>query len=100
MREVYSLILSIHMLAAVDADIGAGDERRLVRAKIDDQPGDLVGLAQAPGRYLRQDLRIEDFLRDRRDHFRADVAGRDGVDRDALLGDFQRERLGEAVDAG
>ena len=33
-------------------------------------------------------------------HLGADVARRDGVDRDALARHFERERLGEAVDAG
>src|SRR5258708_9488146 len=90
----------VHVLAAVDGDVGAGNERRLLGAQVDDEAGDLVGLAQAPDRDLRQDFGIENFLRDRRHHLRADVAGRDGVDGDALARDFQRQRLGEAVDAG
>src|ERR1051326_9588451 len=95
--RVYSLI---HVLTAVDGDVGAGDERRFLGAQVDDQARDLVGPAQAADRDLRQDFRVQDFLRDRGHHLRADVARGYGVYRDALARDFQRERLGEAVDAG
>src|SRR3954464_8890007 len=74
---IYSLI---HVLATIDRDVGAGDERRLLRAKVDDQAGDFVGLAEPAERDLRQDFGVEDFLRDRGHHLGADVAGRDGVD--------------------
>src|SRR5450755_436358 len=66
---------SLHVLAAVDGDVGACQERRLLGGQIDDQARHFLGLAQATDRDLRQDLRIEDLLRDRRHHRRADVAG-------------------------
>src|SRR5205814_2833093 len=73
---VYSLI---HVLAAVDGNVRAGDERGFLRAQIDNQAGDLRGLAEPPERDLRQDLRVENFLRNGGDHLRADVARRDGI---------------------
>src|SRR5436305_13166857 len=91
--RVYSLI---HVLAAVDRDVGASNERRLLGAEVDDQAGHLVGLAETSDRNLRQDLAVENFLRYCGHHLGADVARRDGVDRDAFARDFQRERLGEA----
>ncbi len=44
-------------------------------------PATSSGLPSRP-----QDLRVEHFLRDRGDHLRADVAGRDSVDGHAPLG--------------
>src|SRR5215831_18436544 len=53
---------SLHVLAAVDGDVRAGDERRLVRAEVDDQSRHLVGLAEATHRDLRDDLRVQHLL--------------------------------------
>ena len=44
------------MLAAIDRDIGAGHERRPVRAQVDDKTCNFFGLAEASERDLRQDL--------------------------------------------
>ncbi len=88
------------MLAAVDGDVGAGDEGRLFRAEIDDQSGNFFGLAQACGRNLWKNLAVEHFFGDRRDHLGADVAGGDRVHGHTLLGRLERQRLGEAVHAG
>src|SRR5258708_16411588 len=88
----------VHVLAAVDGDVGAGNERRLLGAQVDDEAGDLVGLAKAPDRDLRQDFGIENFLRDRLHHLRADVAWRDGVDGVALPREFRRQPLVAALD--
>src|SRR5436190_4388053 len=90
---------SLHVLAAVDGDVRSGQEGRLVRGEVDDQARDFLGLAEPADRDLGKDLGVEDLLRDRRDHLRADVAGRDRVDGDAFLGDLERKRLGEAVHA-
>src|SRR6185436_11959962 len=97
MSRVYSLI---HVLAAVDRDVGASHECRFLGAQVDDQSGDFIGLAEAPERNLRQDLRVEDFLGYRGNHLGADVTRRDGVHGDALARDLERERLGKAVDPG
>src|SRR5678815_4342027 len=81
---------SLHVLAAVDGDVRAGHESSLVRSEVVDQARDLLGLAEPTDRDLREDLGVEDVLRDRRHHLGADVAGRDRVDRDALLRDLER----------
>jgi hypothetical protein len=46
----------LHVLAAIDRDIGAGHERRSVRAQVDDKICNFFGLAEASERDLRQDL--------------------------------------------
>jgi hypothetical protein len=46
----------LHVLAAIDRDIGAGHERRPVRAQVDDKTCNFFGLAEASERDLRQDL--------------------------------------------
>jgi len=46
----------LHVLAAIDRDIGAGHERRPVRAQVDDKTANFFGLAEASERDLRQDL--------------------------------------------
>src|SRR5688572_22092638 len=38
---------SLHVLAAVDGDVGAGDEGRLFGAEVDDEAGHLLRLAEA-----------------------------------------------------
>src|SRR5664279_725909 len=91
---------SLHVLSAVDGDVGARDKCGLLRGQIDDEAGNLLGLAESTHRNLRQDLRVEDVFGNRRDHLRADVARRNGVDGDAFFRHLERERLGEAVHAG
>src|SRR4029079_17864061 len=97
MRELLVVVgaaaASLHVLAAVDRDVRSRQEGRLVRGEVDDQAGDFLGLAEPADRDLRQDLGVEDLLGDRRHHLRADVAGRDRVDGDALPGHLERERL-------
>jgi hypothetical protein len=46
----------LHVLAAIDRDMGAGHERRPVRAQVDDKTCNFFGLAEASERDLRQDL--------------------------------------------
>jgi len=55
----------VHVLPAVDGDVGPGKERRLVGSEIGAQPRDFLGLAQPSDRNLRNDLRVEDVLRNR-----------------------------------
>ncbi len=61
---------------------------------------DLLGLAEAADRDLRQDALLEHVLRHRLHHLGVDVAGADRVDGDAALGVLLRQRLGEADLAG
>ena len=49
----------LHMLAAVDGDIGAGDEGSLIGGQVCAQARDLLGFAETADRDLRQDFRIE-----------------------------------------
>src|SRR5882672_9435071 len=86
-----------HVLPTVDGDVRAVHERSFLRAQIDDQSRDFLGLSQPAEWNLREDFRLENFLWNRHYHLGADVAGRDGIDRHALLRDLERERLGEAV---
>ena len=53
-------------------------------ARNDDAARDLVRAAETADRDLRQDLGFEHVLRHRLHHLGGDVAGRDGVDGDAL----------------
>src|SRR5207253_3788182 len=60
----------------------------------------LLRLAEAIDRNLRQDVLVENVLRHRLHHFGVDVARTDYIHGDAALGILQRERLGEAYVAG
>src|SRR3981189_2367975 len=73
-----------HVLPAVDGDVRTIHERGFLRAQIDDQARDVLGLAQPPKRYLRKDFRVEYLLWNRRHHLGSYVARRNGVDRHAL----------------
>ena len=73
--------LLLHVLTAVDGDVGAGDEDCLIRAEVDDEARDLLRLSQAAERDLRENLR------------RARPSG-DCVDGDPFA---PRQRFGEAV---
>ena len=42
--------LLLHVLTAVDGDVGAGDEDCLIRAEVDDEARDLLRLSQAAER--------------------------------------------------
>jgi hypothetical protein len=46
----------LHVLAAINRDIGAGHERRPVRAQVDDKTCNFFGRAESSERDLRQDL--------------------------------------------
>src|SRR3546814_11020324 len=48
---------SIHVLAAVDRQRGAGDERPFIGAEEGDATGDLIGMAQPADRHPGDDLR-------------------------------------------
>src|SRR5665213_1370231 len=56
-------------------------------------------MAEPADRHARDDL-LQHVGRHGAHHVGVDIAGRDGVDGDALAGAFLRQRLGEAVDAG
>src|SRR5450759_454262 len=58
-----ALAVSLHVLPAIDGDVCAVHERRFFRTQVDDQSSDLCRQAQPPGRYLRQNLCVEHFLR-------------------------------------
>src|SRR6266446_985663 len=87
------------MLATIDCDIRAGHEGGLVGGEIDDQSRDLFGFAQSTYGDLRNNLAIQDLLWNRRYHFGADIARRDGIDRYSLPRHFERERFGETMHA-
>ena len=63
------------------------------------RPATSSGLPSRPTGICGRIFELRMSSRDRRHHLGADVAGRDGVDGDALLRDLERERLGEAVHA-
>ena len=96
--------------AAVHAEVGAGDRRRLVAAQEQRQRRDLFGRDEPLGRlggeqHVVDHLlagqaaglhRVGDLVLDQR---RPDIAGRDAIDGDAVARGLQRDRLGEARDA-
>ncbi len=94
--------------AAVHVEDAAGHVRGPRRREERDQPGDLVGRADAlhrdRARHLRP-LRVVHragpaAAEDRAEARRVDAAGADGVHGDAFRGDFQRQRLGVADHPG
>ena len=87
------------MLAAIDRQCRAGDETSFVGDEEQDGPRDVLGLAEPADRDARHDL-LQDVLRHGAHHLGIDIAGRDGVDRDAARGAFLRQRLCKAVNAG
>ena len=88
------------MLAAINGDIGTGYKRCFFRAEINNQPGHFFRFAEAPNGYLRDNFGIEYILWNCHDHFRSDVARRNGVDGHAFARNFQRQRFGKAMHAG
>ncbi len=50
--------VSLHMLTAVDGNVGAGYEGGLLGGQVNDQPGDFLGLAEPADRDVRQDLGV------------------------------------------
>src|SRR5581483_2115771 len=88
-------LLSLHVLASVDGDVSTRDEGRLFACKVGDEPGNLRGLTQPTHGNLRKDLGFEDVTRNGRDHRGTDVSGRNGIDRDALARDLERQSLAE-----
>src|SRR5713101_6288766 len=91
---------SHHVLPAVHGKRRSRDEAGIVGREEHDAARDLLRLAEAIDRNLRQDVFVEDVLRHRLHHFGVDVAWTDYVHGDAALGILQRERLGEANVAG
>src|ERR1035438_272302 len=51
---IMASLRSLHVLAAVDGDVRARHERRLVGSQVDDEAGHLFGLAEPADRDLRQ----------------------------------------------
>ena len=93
------LHLYFYMLAAIDRQGRAGDETGIVGDEEHDAAGDVICCAQSADRDAFHDL-FQNIRRDGADHFCVDIAGRDGINRDADAGAFLGQRLGEAVDAG
>src|SRR3982751_6452931 len=91
---------SEHVLAAVDGDVRTCQECRLIACEISDETCHLFRLSKTTHRNLRNDLAVQNVLRNRHYHLRPDVARRDRIDGDALARDFERERFGEAVHPG
>src|ERR1700756_5503358 len=91
---------SMHVLAAIDGDIGTRHETCVVRAQIADKRSDFVRLTEPADRNLRQDLCVQNLLRNRSDHFGGEIAWRYRVDGYALARHFKRQRLRKAVHAG
>ena len=89
---------SIHVLAAVDPQRRAGDERARVRGEEGYAAGDFLGLAQATDRDFGDDL-LQHVLGHGGDHVRIDIARGDRVHGDAVARAFLRQRLGKSVDA-
>src|SRR5580698_1001510 len=92
-------LLAGNVLTAVYRQCRPGNVTGFFRGEEGDAAGDLIGHAEPSDRDAGDDL-LQDVLRHRRNHLGVDIAGRDGVDRDALLGVFLRQRLGEADHAG
>src|SRR3546814_13636724 len=87
---------SIHVLAAVDRQRGAGDERPFIGAEEGDATGDLIGMAQPADRHPGDDLR-KHVLRDGGDPFRIDIAGSQRIDGDSeLRARSEERRVGKA----
>ena len=96
--------------AAVDGQGGAGDRGGGVRAEEGGKGADLLGLDELLGRLRREHHLVDHLvlgdaarLRGIRDLLldqgRQDVAGADGVCRDAVLRTFEGQDLGEAEHA-
>ena len=85
-------------LSAVDDDLGAGDERRLVGDEIDDKWRHFVGLPGAPERRLGDVRRLERLGR-RRGHRCVDEAGEDRVDADPARAELGARDARQAADA-
>ena len=71
------------VLAAIGRERRAGDEAGLVGGEEHHAARDLLRLAEAADRDLRQDALLEHLLRHRQHHFGADIAGADRIDGDA-----------------
>jgi hypothetical protein len=93
------LLFGVHVLTAVHRDRGAGDEAGLVRTKKSTARAMSSAWPRRPDRDAADDL-LQHLWRHRANHLGVHVAGRDGVDRDALGRALLGQGLGEAVDAG
>src|SRR6266700_1091097 len=67
--------ISDDILTAVRRQGRAGDETGIVGGEEDAAARDLLGLAQAADRDLRQNVLLEHVLRHRLDHLGGDIAG-------------------------
>src|SRR5687768_16168017 len=91
---------SHHHLPAVGGERRACDQAGVVGGEEHHAARDLVRLAEAAQRDLRQDVLLQHLLRHRLDHLGGDVARADRVDGDAALRALLRQRLGKAELAG
>src|SRR5579863_6906440 len=94
-----SLPKSSHMHAAVDREICARDETRVVRTEKRDERGDLIGLTESANWNLRQYFCVHDVHWNRGGHRSRQIAGRHRIDRHAMFRDLKRKRHREAVNA-
>src|SRR5690606_27287566 len=91
--------LPAHVLAAIGSEVGAGDPGGLLGQEECNRVSDFLRGAEPAERDLRHDL-LADMLGYRHHHVGADVAGRYGVDGDAVAGVLLRQGNGEAMHAG
>ena len=89
----------MQVLAAVDAERLAGDERRAIADEEYNGARDLSRPRESPNGDPGHDL-LEDLLGHRRDHRGIGVPGRYDIDGDAAGCALERQRLGEADHAG
>src|SRR6266446_740582 len=97
-RIIFRLLRGV---STVHDDVLARGEGRTGRTEPEHGAGDLLRRADATSRGLCRNRFLHvglAFAEGPIEHFGLDRAGRDTVDADALLGEFQRSRLGEADD--
>ncbi len=74
--------MSGEILTAIGRHCGTGDKASLVRDEKQDATRDLLRFPKPSDGDLWHDPLGQNLLRDRSHHFRADIAGADGVDGD------------------
>src|SRR6267378_7985576 len=98
-RQLRAWTGSVGGMTAVDVEDMAGDEPGLVRRDEHDAVGDLLRAAESTQRNLRRKGRL--ILRragEAGQHAGVRGAWRDGIHANSRLGDFERDRLGDAFD--
>src|SRR2546422_4381860 len=87
--------------AAVDEEVGPGDEARFLGAEVNGQGTDLFRLAPSAQRDFGNKLAVRfRILLDGHVHLRGDRAGTDAIDGDAVGREFEGERAREAEQGG